>query len=124
MAKESTILIGCKKRLEYWKSMKVVCHFDRINSGKIFTGQYWVQLAEKGSPDLVAYINNNNICALLFIECKKPGGRLRDSQIEFMMKFKDLTNVYYEIVTDPNQIDITINKITNFAENQLSKVNL
>ena len=124
MTKEADILLSCKKQLEYWKSMKVVFHYERLNSGKIYSNGYWIQLASKGTPDLIAYIKRDNLCCIYFIECKRKGGTWHDNQIEFMMKFRDLTNVFYDVVTDSDEINRRIELITNFSNNQLDKVNI
>lgn len=124
MPKEADILKACKARLEFWQLRKIVVFFDRINSGKIFLNGRWIQMAKEGSPDLIAYIKHKDICAIYFIECKREKAKLRDSQIEFMMKFRDLSNVFYDVVTNPDQVNYRIESITNFQIDQLDKVNI
>ncbi len=122
---EKEVMSSCKNRLTYWENCKVVIHFDRINSGKVQISGRWIQLAKIGSPDLVAYINYNNTCYIYFIECKRTsGGITSDAQLEFAIKFRGLLNVIYEVVTNPKQIDITIEKLTSYTANELKKITM
>lgn len=119
---EKEILKKCKNRLDFYQSIGVIVHFDRYNSGKINVGGRWVQLSKSGTPDITVYIKHGNICAVLFIECKISGKKQSPDQIKFMMKFKDLTNVYYDVVTHEHQIDSRIESITNYSNNILNNI--
>ncbi len=116
---EKDIVLSCQKRLMNWQSRGVVVWFDRSNSGKIQSNGRWIQLHKPGTPDLTAYINYNGSCFIYFIEVKTLTGRQSDKQLEFMMKFRKLTNVFYQLVNDPEQIDITIEKITGYTDTKL-----
>jgi len=124
MAKpEDELCKKVKNRLSYWQSQKVVIHTDdirRLNLRQI-KGMF-ISSKPKGSPDLVSYFKHNNSCGILFIELKTENDKHRVEQLEFMMKFKDLTNVHYLILRDPNQIDITLENITGYVQNTLDNI--
>lgn len=108
------------ERLYMWQMNKVVIHFDRNNSGKIGSGKSWIRLHKAGTPDITAYIRYKNICAIYFIECKASHIKLEQpigEQLKFMLKFKNIENVWYDLVNDPAQVDNRIESITNYTKN-------
>lgn len=124
MSKESDVNKDVKIKLDYWKNLGPVLHWDRLNSGKIRSayGSY-VQLCKEGTPDFVAYVCKENTCWICFFETKKPsGGIIGDKQIEFSMLFNVVFNVVYELVTDASQVDRVIEKISNYSENTLKGI--
>lgn len=124
MGKPENILFNSvKSRLDYWRAMKVVIHHDDIRrlNLKCIRGQYFSN-KPKGTPDIVAYIKYNGICAIYFIELKSNNDQVRDSQLEFMMKFKDLSNIWYDFIRTGNEVDSRIENITGFISNQLKEI--
>lgn len=126
---ERDILKSVKARLSAWQSEGVVLHFDRINSGKMQINGRWVQLASAGTSDLIAYIKTKDnryalICWVYFIEVKVKGGKQRDSQKQFEQKFLGIYNVVYQLVTHPDMVDETIERITNHYQNKLDSIDL
>lgn len=76
----------------------------------------------KGSPDLVAYIKYKSVCAICFFEIKRPNGIQSPDQLKFMLKFRDFTNVWYDLIIHPDQIDSRIEEITGFHTQQLNSI--
>lgn len=121
---EKDILLACQKRLLNWQSRGVVIWFDRNNSGGLSYGGKYIRLHKPGTPDLTAYIHHKGFCWVYFIETKIPGGKQSEHQLAFMLKFKNLDNIEYQIVTNPEQVDITIEKITGYTDKCLENINL
>ena len=123
---EKVIIRSVLIRLQMWEMKGVVIHADRYNAGFLhYGGKYGlhIKMAKAGTPDITAYIKHKNICAICFFECKSSIGCQSDNQIKFMMKFKDLNNVYYDIVKDPAQIDERIESITGYSQSVLNSMN-
>lgn len=57
----------------------------RINSGKVKARNGFVQLADPGTPDLLAIDRKGRH---VWIEVKKPGGDLRKDQIEWIAEHR------------------------------------
>lgn len=123
--RESEVSKSVSNYLDLWQIKKVVIHHDRINAGKIRIGNRWINMGKKGSSDRVAYILHEGICWIYFIECKRSvGGKLSEDQKNFAMKFDNCANVVYEVVNNPNQVNITIERITKFDENTLNSISI
>ena len=122
---ESDILKACKHRLDYWESQNVIIHYDRINSGKMSIGGRWIQMAKAGTPDIIAYLRYNNICWVLFFECKRDEkAKWSDEQKKFCDKFTGFENVIYTLVISHKQIDQVIEGITNHTENIIGSIEI
>lgn len=123
---ERDIQKSCINRLDVWKQIcKVVIHYEDMSGhGKKFIRGRWVMHSKKGSPDLVAYIKYKETCCICFFEIKRPQGKQSEDQIKFMLKFSNLTNVYYDVITEPNQIDHRIESITNYYQNQINELGM
>lgn len=125
MAKpEDALFKSVKNTLYYWKIAKIVIHYDdtRRLGLKNIRGRFYSHKT-KGTPDVVAYFKHQGICGILFIELKTENDTIKQSQIEFMMKFKDLTNVHYIILKHPHQIHDLLEKVTGHTpENILPEV--
>lgn len=109
----------CLNRLAIWQMQKVVVYYQDLSQFGVhqFRGCY-VKRTKKGLPDIVAYVKHDNICAICFFELK-TGTVQSVHQLDFMLKFKDLNNVYYDIITDFDQIDRRIESITEHYGNKL-----
>lgn len=125
---EKEVLKSCCDRLDMWQMKKVVIHYDRNNSGKINTGRRWIKLHKEGTPDLTAFINYKGICVVYFIEVKRSNINIskgpKGKQLEFMMKFNYLSNVWYDIVNNPDQVDSRIDSLTNYFADSLDKLTI
>lgn len=122
---ENMVKKGVKQRLEYWETIGMVVHWDRLNSGKIKIVNRYIQLCKAGTPDFVAYVKHNGMCYVVFIETKKPStSDLRDKQIEYYMKFQSLDNVYYQIANNPRVVDDIIEKITNNSRDKVNSIEM
>jgi hypothetical protein len=119
---EQDILKSCLSRLKTWEIKGVVIHADRYNAGNIHQGRFHMRMARSGTPDITAYVKYNGICAICFFECKSSIGKQSIKQIEFMMKFRDLSNVYYDLITHPNQVDVRIESITGYTQRILDSI--
>jgi len=113
MNKEKDVLSGVRERLKIYEFHKVVLWHERMNSGKVKTEfGTWVQMAVKGTPDVVAVVRNKQGgISLLFFELKSDTGTLRPEQKEFRDRFIGCKDVMYAVITDPNQIDTIISDI-------------
>lgn len=120
---ERDVLKSCKYRLDYWQMQKVCIWWDRLNSGRMqFEGRY-VYGCKPGTPDLVAYLSVGKVCHIVFFECKKDAKAKQSvEQKNFESKFNCLDNAHYMVVTDPDQVDALIDKITNFHNNQIEQM--
>lgn len=111
----------CKDRLDVWLSKGVVIDYLDISSlGKKQIRGRWIMHNKKGRNDLLAYIGYNTTLFVYFIECKSSkGGNWEDEQKDYSRKFSTFYNSIYEIVSNPNQIDITLEIITQYQQKQL-----
>ena len=124
MAKPEDVLCkSVKNRLDYWKMQKVVIHYDDTRRlGLKATSFGYISHKTKGTPDIVAYFKHKNICGILFIELKTEHDKHRPEQLEFMLKFKDLTNIHYIILKEPKEIDIKLENITHHQQDILDSI--
>lgn len=120
---EDELFKSVKARLDYWQACKVIIHFDdmRRMGLKIIRGQ-WISHKKKGTPDVVAYFKYRDICGILLLELKTEHDTHKEHQIEYMLKFKDLKNVYYILTKNPGQIDQILEQITGHQQNQLDNI--
>lgn len=126
MAKpEDDLCRHVKARLDYWQYNKIVIHYDDVRrlGLKVIRGQ-WISHKKKGTPDIIAYFKHKDICGILLIELKTKNDTHKEHQIEYMLKFKDLTNVHYIILRDPKQIDETLENITHHFDTILEGIDL
>ncbi len=78
-----------------------------------------------GRPDLIAYFKHKGQCWIYLIEVKRPdGGVWSKEQQAYASKFQGLSNVIYEVVVHPKQIDATIERITNHYQDILDTITL
>lgn len=120
---ERDILRSCKHRLDYYQSVGVVVHHDRLNSGKMQIEGRYVQLCASGTPDIVAYIRIVDICYVLFIECKRDAKAVwREDQRNFARKFTSFNNVVYLLVYDPRELDKTIEILTGYTQTVINSI--
>lgn len=112
----------CLSRLAIWQMQKVVIYYQDMSQFGVryFRGNY-VKRTTKGLPDIVAYVKEDGHCAICFFELKTQS-KQSEHQVEFMLKFKDLTNVWYDIITHPDQIDARIESITGHYDNVLKSM--
>lgn len=115
----------CINKLEIWKMYKVVIHYENMSAhGKKLIRGRWVMHSNKGAPDLVAYIKYKDICGICFFEIKRPKGIQSVDQLNFMLKFCDISNVWYSLITDPIQIDNKLEDITGHIQDQFNKMEI
>lgn len=67
-------------------------YVQRMNSGAIRTENRLIQLAEKGTPDIMAFKLLSgavtDTCAILFVEVKRHGNKPTPSQVEKMKELE------------------------------------
>lgn len=116
-----------------WEMKGVVVFHDRYNAGKIKVGYNWLQLCKDGHCDRIAFIKHENICWLYLIEVKREGGKQTktrmnkngkeiEGQDDWEKRFTGLTNVVYEVVDSPSQVDRTIEQITGHNQKILDSI--
>lgn len=119
---EDNLFKHVKNRLDLWKLHKVVVHYDdcrRLNL-KYVRGQFFSH-KPKGTPDIIVYIKHKTTCSVYFIELKTTD-KHRPEQLQFMLKFRDMTNVWYDIIHFPQEVDRRIEQITGFYTDQLASM--
>ena len=123
---ELKVQTACKTRLDIWQSKGVVIDYLDISGlGKKCIRGVWVMHTRKGRPDLFAMYTHQDTCYNYLIECKEPGGgRWEEEQIAYSKEFDGLYNVIYELVTHPNQIDKTIERITQFDQKVIDGITM
>lgn len=119
---ESELKRHVMSRLDWLERMGQVLWFTRQQAGKINFNGRWMDLGRTGNSDIVAYIVKDLMVWVYFIELKVEGKKLRESQVIFRDKFKNIGNVIYELVTHPNQVNNMVEKITGWQEKQLSSL--
>ena len=119
---EKDLQKACLSRLSIWQMHKVVVYYQDISQFglRYFRGNF-IKRTHKGLPDIVAYVKYNQECHICFFELK-TGTKQSDHQLDFMLKFKDLSNVWYDIIRNSDEIDNRIEILTNHYKNQLDKL--
>jgi hypothetical protein len=82
----------------------------RVNSGSVKVGKRLVRLAPAGTPDILGVLpahGGHPPGRLLGVECKRKGGKLRDSQRAWMESMEP-RGVLYLVVTDAAQLDAAL----------------
>lgn len=109
---EGQVLSKCKDMLKKLEMMGWVKHWDRISVGLHMNMQgYFQKHGKAGSPDLMAFVQCDEICHVLFLEVKSDVGKQSDIQKEFENKWIGLHNVIYTIITDHKQIKELVHNI-------------
>jgi hypothetical protein len=111
-----------KKRLrperEILKSIKMnlklfcpsVLWVDRLQAGQMVVEGHYLRLGCAGTPDLYAIIGEGG-GHLVFIECKRFGGKLRPEQKAFASMLDGLTHIHYVVAYDLGDVLNYIKKI-------------
>lgn len=122
--RETPVRKACIKRLEQWKSWGVVVDIDDVfDLGKRVHRGRWTMKTEKGKRDIIAIFKVKNIAWVYLVECKAPTeGNWSKEQQSYSQRFAWLDNVVYEVINDPSQIDITLERITGRSENLLNSM--
>ncbi len=115
---EEEVKKKCLKRLSQWQSWGVVVDVDDVSDlGRRSIRGHWVMTTEKGKRDIIVLFKVQSFLWAYLIECKAPdGGTWNEHQQNYAKKFEGLENCIYEVVSDPKQIDITLDRITNRTE--------
>lgn len=122
---EANLIKSCKSRLDWYERLGLVIWWDRYNSGKMNINGRWIQMCRPGTPDLIAYVVKNNYISVCFFECKTSDKSIvQESQKEFQFRWKSIKNVFYKIITHPNQIDQIIELITKNSEEKLNELSM
>ena len=101
-----------KNSLDMYKMTGVVMWWERLQSGKIQVGRYWVRMSAKGTPDFVAVLRNREKnLSLLFIEAKSDTGQVRPDQMDFISKYNNGKDIHSIVVRDIKALDEFINKL-------------
>ena len=99
--KESEVLKQIRGQLPLF--CRDCIHIDRLNSGSIHSGNLHMTLCQPGTPDLYAVLKTNG-GHVLFIECKRPGGRQSDAQRSFQARVSGLTRIHYLVAVSVNDV--------------------
>jgi hypothetical protein len=82
----------------------------RNNSGtaqvKMGQKEYWVQLAPKGTPDIIGYMSDGKF---LGIEVKKPGGVVSKEQQDFLNDLNDKGGLGFVAYSIDDVVDVLKN---------------
>ena len=103
---------------------KVVVSWMRLNSGMVKVDGKYLRLCPPGTADIVAYLRlPDGVCHVLFLECKRSeGGTWGYDQQEFAHRFINFSNVSYDVVRNPQQVDELIENITHYNKNKLNEI--
>lgn len=122
---EKEVLKSVLNKLSSWQSMGDIIWFTRLNSGRIKT-EYgtWLKLCDIGTPDIVVILRSHrgNNLNLVFIETKRNAKqKLRPEQAEFRSRFLGMTDVWYLVIHDVNDL---IENIENLIPDRLKDIAL
>ena len=97
-------------------NLKLICpdviHIDRLQSGMVQKGPYWMRLCVEGTPDMYAIIRDKNSFGyFLFIEAKKIGGKQSPAQKEFQYMVSGLEHIHYVVAHSVSEVADYINKL-------------
>lgn len=122
MKLEKEIMKQIGQRLSIYRLTGECIWHHRIQSGQAKVGEYYIRLAEAGTPDWFAIIRgrNNEILAL-FIEAKSDTGKLREIQQKFIDRFIGKADVHILIIRDIKDLDKWIGKYAKNFVNLLPK---
>lgn len=111
---EGILLKDLKDKLKWLECCGDVLWWGRLNAGKFQTTYgTWVMGFPKGTPDLCAFIRNQeNGGALIFFEVKAPGDTkgLRPEQQEFFENYNKKHNIYCYEVQSEKDVGEALNK--------------
>lgn len=121
---EDQVKSSCIARLKFWQLKGVVIDFDDVsNLGRKQTRFGYVMHTKKGKRDIIILLKVNTTLWCYLVECKAPtGGVWKQDQQDYSKKFYGLTNCIYEVVSNPKQVDVTIEKITNYSQTILDNI--
>ena len=89
MKLERDLMKQIQQYLSLWQSTGDVYWWSRLQSGKVRSGQYFIKMCDKGTPDFIALLNTYNGLMCLFIEAKSDTGQLRPEQKSFALKYNN-----------------------------------
>lgn len=114
---------SCLNRLSVWQMEKVVVYYTDLSQYGVrqIRGRY-VKRTDKGLPDIVAYVKHKDLCCVCWFELKTDIGKMSQHQLQFLIKFKDLTNVHYYLIRNPDELDNSIESLTNHYTNKLKEI--
>ena len=120
---ENEVKSQCLERLKQWQSWGIVVDYDDVsNLGRVMTPNGWVMHTKQGKRDIIAIFKVKDKAWVYLIECKAPdGGNWSEEQQLYAKKFAFLNNVVYEVVSDPQQIDKTLEEITERTKTLLDE---
>lgn len=118
---EKDIQKSCIHILDYWKSLGIIIHYDIMSdAGRKQIRGRWIMQTSKGRPDINVYFKYKEICGILFIEVKTKTGIQSQNQLNFMLKFKNISNVHYLIVRNPLQVSQLLENISGYTPESLT----
>lgn len=107
-----------------WQMNKVVVYAQDLSQFGLrqIRGRY-IKRTDKGLPDIVAYVKKGSLCAIIFFELK-INTKQSEHQLAWMLKFKDISNVWYFIINSADEIDTHIENITGHYSNTLKEMTI
>lgn len=109
---ESEIMKQIKNSLDMYKMTGVVEWWERLQSGKVRVGRYFVRMSAKGTPDFVVVLRNRSRnLSLIFIEAKSDTGQVRPDQISFISKYNNGRDIHSIVIRDIRTLDEFINRL-------------
>lgn len=117
MKLERDLIKQISNRLSILKMTGEVVWFHRIQSGKVKVGQYYIKLADSGTPDWFALIRNREDGLTgLFLEAKSDKGIISPAQLTWALKHRK-KDIHILIVRDIKELDAWIDKYAkNFVD--------
>jgi hypothetical protein len=82
---------------------KQIIYMDRLNSGQLHMGNTHIRMCKPGTPDLYALMDYNG-GQMIFIECKRIGGRQSADQKKFQKMLKPFDNIHYILATSTSDV--------------------
>ena len=114
--KEAEVLKQVLSKLKSLELTGSVVWHSRINSGKVKTGMYYLNLCAAGTPDIIAIVRAiDGKVAVLFLECKRSGvKKLRFEQQRFFNYMADHPGVKCAVINDVSQVWSAVQKARNY----------
>jgi hypothetical protein len=91
---EASLTRACLDYLRLLENSKRIAWYQRMNSGAIRSGKYFIKLCRAGTADLVIRLLNGHT---IWAEAKLPGFSPTDIQQEFRAKMESLGDSYIVI---------------------------
>lgn len=99
---ESVVLKECLDHLHaaFWPGF-----FWRQNAGKVQTAAgHYIDLGPEGIADIVGMVPTPHGARIVFVECKRRGGKQRAAQVAFQAAVEEMGAVYVVALSGPEAV--------------------